>query len=148
MGGDLPGSIDLFGRGLYPSIDRFTPIKSFHHSLEFCLIVFLISFSAVSYALAVGTYSKTVEQANGVGAVSVVLFAALGGIWVPTFMMPSYMKAISNFSPLHWCLEGFYILFLKDGSLAELKWVILFLTLFIVICQLLTYFRLRSEKIV
>ncbi len=114
----------------------------------FALIVLLISFSAVSYALTIGTYSKTVEQANGIGAVSVVLFAAIGGIWVPTFMMPGYMKVISHFSPLHWCLEGFYILFLKGGSWYELRWVILFLCVFIVTCQLLTYFKLRSEKIV
>lgn len=120
----------------------------FHHIPAFVIMVILISFSAVSYALTVGTYAKTVEQANGMGAISIVLFAAIGGIWVPTFMMPGYMKMISNFSPLHWCLEGFYILFLKDGSLAELKWVILFLSVFIVTCQLLTYFKLKSEKIV
>ncbi len=118
------------------------------HLPAFFFIVFLISFSAVSYALAIGTFSRTVEQANGIGAVSVVLFAAIGGIWVPTFMMPAYMKVISNFSPLQWCLEGFYIIFLKGGNWYELKWVILFLGLFIVICQLLTYFKLRSEKIV
>ena len=76
------------------------------------------------------------------------IFGAIGGILVPTFVMPGFMQFASNFSPLHWCLEGFYILFLKGGSWHELRSVLLFLGVFILICQLFTYFKLRIEKII
>ena len=116
--------------------------------LPFAVVVVLCSLSAVSYALLVGAWSKTQEQANGFGALSIIIFGVIGGIWVPTFVMPDYMRTIGNFSPLHWCLEGFYILFLKGGSWSELKNVLLFLGLFILICQFAAYLKLRIEKII
>jgi len=115
--------------------------------LAFASVVFMSSMAAVSYALLIGSFARTQEQANGFGAISIIIFGAIGGILVPTFVMPSYMQTISNFSPLHWCLEGFYILFLKGGSWQELGLVFLFLGIFILICQFCTYFKLRIERI-
>ncbi|QRR03975.1 ABC transporter permease [Dyadobacter sandarakinus] len=114
----------------------------------FAAVVFLSSMSAVSYALMIGTIARTEEQANGFGAISIIIFGAIGGILVPTFVMPGFMQFASNFSPLHWCLEGFYVLFLKGGSWYQLRYVIAFLGVFILICQLSTYFRLKLEKII
>lgn len=114
----------------------------------FIIIVLISSMAAVSYALMIGSVAKTQEQTNGFGAISVIIFAALGGIWVPIFVMPDYMQTLSNLSPLQWCLEGFYILFLKGGNWSELIKIILPLTGFIIICQLITYYKLKIEKII
>ncbi len=114
----------------------------------FATVVLLSSLAAVCYALLVGTFARSQEQANGFGAISIVLFAALGGIWVPTFIMPDFMQVISKFSPLQWCLQGFYILFLKEGSWTDLKWVILSVSGFIMACIAGIYLRLRAEKLV
>lgn len=111
-------------------------------------MIFICSLAAVSYAIMIGALAKTQEQSNGFGAISIIIFAALGGIWVPTFVMPHYLQVISNFSPMHWCLEGFYILFLKDGSWTELLPVVGFLLLFSTICQATTYIKLKIEKII
>ncbi len=111
-------------------------------------VVALISaLAAVSYALMIGALAKTQEQANGVGAISIIIFAALGGILVPIFVMPDYMQFISKFSPLHWCLEGFYYLFLKGGDRLELARTMLPLLLFILVCQLVTYVKLKQERV-
>ncbi|PJA06197.1 MAG: ABC transporter permease [Flavobacteriales bacterium CG_4_10_14_0_2_um_filter_32_8] len=110
--------------------------------------IFCCSLAAVSYALMIGALAKTQEQSNGFGAISIIIFAALGGIWVPTFVMPNYLQLISNFSPMHWCLEGFYILFLKDGSWTALFPVFGFLLLFSALCQTTTYIKLKIEKII
>jgi ABC-2 type transport system permease protein len=118
------------------------------HFLPFATVVFMSSMAAVSYALLIGAVAKTQEQANGFGAISIIIFGAIGGILVPTFVMPGFMQFASNFSPLHWCLEGFYVLFLKDGSWHELQAALLFLGVFIFICQLCAYFKLRIEKII
>ena len=116
--------------------------------IAFASVIFMSSMAAVSYALMIGSFARTEQQANGFGAISIIIFGAIGGILVPTFVMPSFMQFASNFSPLHWCLEGFYVLFLKGGSWQELKSVFAFLGIFILICQLATYFRLRMERII
>ena len=114
----------------------------------FLAIMLMCSMAAVSYALMIGALSRTQEQSNGIGAISIIIFAALGGIWVPTFVMPEYLQIISSFSPMHWCLEGFYILFLKGGSWAQLFPVIGFLFIFIAVCQITTYAKLKLEKLI
>ncbi len=115
--------------------------------LPMLIVVLLTGLSAVSYALVVGILSKTQEQANGFGAISIIIFAAIGGIWVPTFVMPEYLQIISKISPLNWCLEGFYALFLRQGSWSELLPIICFLTLFILLCQAIVVVRLKSIKL-
>jgi ABC-2 type transport system permease protein len=114
--------------------------------LPFMVVTLLSAVSAISYAVLVGTYAKTQEQANGFGAISIIIFAAIGGIWVPNFVMPDYMQTIGNISPLKWCLEGYYILFLKNGAWGELIGTISFLFLFTVICQLLIFIKLRIQN--
>lgn len=114
--------------------------------LPFLVVTLLSAVSAISYAVLVGTYAKTQEQANGFGAISIIIFAAIGGIWVPNFVMPDYMQTIGNISPLKWCLEGYYTLFLKNGAWSELIGTITFLFLFTVICQLLIFIKLRIQN--
>jgi ABC-2 type transport system permease protein len=112
----------------------------------FLVVTLLSAVSAISYAVLVGTYAKTQEQANGFGAISIIIFAAIGGIWVPNFVMPDYMQKIGNLSPLKWCLEGYYTLFLKNGTWSELFGTISFLFLFTLICQLLIFIKLRIQN--
>ncbi|MEO6287420.1 MAG: ABC transporter permease [Dyadobacter sp.] len=119
-----------------------------HNFLALAAVVLISSMAAVSYALMIGAFAKTEQQANGFGAISIIIFGAIGGILVPTFVMPGFMQFAANFSPLHWCLEGFYVLFLKGGSWRELRYVFAFLGIFILICQLGTYFKLRLERII
>lgn len=73
--------------------------------------------AATGYGILIGTIFKTHQQASTFGAVSVVLLAALGGIWVPVFVMPEYLRMMSEFSPLFWGLSAFHKLFLNGGDL-------------------------------
>jgi len=116
--------------------------------LAFVVVVLMSGLAAVSYAMVVGTVAQTPEQANGFGAVSVVILAAIGGIWVPSFIMPEYLQLLSYFSPLYWCLEGFYTLFLRGGSWAVLAPVLLGLAAFVLVCFGITYYKLRVDKII
>ena len=49
-----------------------------------------------------------------------MVLAALGGVWVPVFMMPNFMQFISNLSPMNWGLNAFYDVFLRNGGLLEI----------------------------
>ncbi len=112
------------------------------------IITLLSTLTAVSYSLMIGAVARTQEQANGIGAISIIILAALGGVWVPTFVMPEFMQIISELSPLHWCIEGYYILFLKNGNWHDLLHVIIILASFSLVFQLLTYLKLRIDKII
>ena len=52
------------------------------------IVTFICGWCAVSFAICIGVFAQTQEQANGIGAVSIVLLAAIGGLLVPSFAMP------------------------------------------------------------
>lgn len=76
-----------------------------------------IALAATGYGVLIGTVATTHEQAATFGSVSVIILAALGGLWVPVFMMPKIMQGVSLLSPLNWGLEGFYRIFLHGEGL-------------------------------
>jgi len=114
----------------------------------FIAVVLTSGLAAITYALVIGTLSETQEQANGFGAISIVILAAIGGIWVPHFILPDYLKTLSQFSPLYWCLECFYALFLRGGDWNIIAPKLLSLLLFSSLCLGITYAKLKKDNIV
>ena len=98
-------------------------------------VLFLVAFSAglaaTGFGLLVGTIATSHDQASLFGAVFVIILAAIGGVWVPTFVMPEVMKQISVISPLNWGLEAFYGIFLRNFGFKEV---------FPEVAKLLTFF--------
>lgn len=65
-----------------------------------------ISAAAIGLALTLASISKTHAQAATIGPILNVLMAAVGGVMVPTFIMPEVMQRISSYSPMNWGLNG------------------------------------------
>ena len=103
---------------------------------------------AVSFAVCVGVYAQTQEQANGIGAVSVVMLAAIGGLLVPSFAMPESFQTVIKLSPLHWCLEAYYGLFLEGGKLKDIVLNILPLLGITVFIQLIALYGLKRKNLI
>ncbi|QEC69449.1 ABC transporter permease subunit [Panacibacter ginsenosidivorans] len=112
------------------------------------LVTFICGWCASSYAICVGVFAGTQEQANGFGAVSVVMLAALGGIMIPSFIMPDSLKILMNISPLHWCIEAYYGLFLEGGKLSDIITNILSLFAITVVIQLITVWGLKRKNLI
>ncbi|MEP7107057.1 MAG: ABC transporter permease [Ferruginibacter sp.] len=112
------------------------------------LVALICGWCAVSFAICIGVFAHTQEQANGVGAVSIVLLAAIGGLLVPSFAMPDSFKTIIKLSPLHWCLEAFYGLFLEGGKLKDILINILPLFAITVFLQLTALAGLKKKNLI
>lgn len=82
------------------------------------VILLAIGLAAVSLALAVACMVSTHGQAATIGPVLNILMAALGGVMVPTFVMPPLMQEIARYSPMNWGLEGLLDVLLRGGDLA------------------------------
>lgn len=143
----LVQAIVIFSIGIYLFPKMGLPGLGMPTNLGALLLVSVIcGWCAVGYAVVVGIYARTQEQANGFGAVSVVLLAALGGILVPAFAMPAGLQNWLKISPLHWCLEAFYGLFLEGGSLGDILLNLLPLLLIITGVQLLAFWHLKQKN--
>jgi ABC-2 type transport system permease protein len=112
------------------------------------LVTLLCGWGAVSYAICIGVFARTEEQANGFGAVSIVILAAVGGLMVPSFAMPGSFHLAMTLSPLHWCLEAYYGLFLEGGSLKDVWSNILPLFIIIAALQGLSFWGLKRKNLI
>jgi ABC-2 type transport system permease protein len=112
------------------------------------VVTLICGWCAVSYAILIGVFSKTQEQSNGIGAVSIVLMAAVGGLLVPSFAMPESFQLVMKLSPLHWCLEAYYGLFLEGGKLKDVIFNILPLLGITFIIQLITLYGLKRKNLI
>jgi ABC-2 type transport system permease protein len=108
----------------------------------------LCGWCAVSYAICIGVFAETAEQANGFGALSIVILAAIGGLMVPDFAMPGNFQTALKLSPLHWCLEAYYGLFLEGGKLKDVWSNVLSLFLIIAGLQGVTLWGLKRKNLI
>lgn len=112
------------------------------------LVTLICGWCAVSYAICVGVFSNTQEQANGFGAISIVILAIIGGLMVPAFAMPDSFRTLMKISPLHWCLEAYYGLFLEGGKLKDVYSNVIPLFAITIILQLLTFWGLKRKNLI
>ena len=109
------------------------PVLDVQGKLFLMSIVALFSgLAAIGFGILLGTIAKTQEQSAPFGATSVVILAAVGGVWVPVFAMPKIMQHISQISPMNWGLNAFYDVLLRNGNLLEILPEINLLLLFFI----------------
>lgn len=112
------------------------------------IVTILCGWCAVSYSICVGVFADTQEQANGFGAVSIVILAAIGGLMVPSFAMEGFAKTAANFSPMHWVLQAYYSLFLEGGKLKDVVNNLIPLFIITVVLQLITFWGLKRKNLI
>ncbi|MFT6638850.1 MAG: ABC-2 type transport system permease protein [Flavobacterium sp.] len=116
---------------LFPYLDL--PVLDVSGKLFLMTFVAIFSgLAAIGLGILLGTIAKTQEQSAPFGATSVVILAAIGGVWVPVFAMPKIMQFVSNVSPMNWGLNAFYDVLLRNGSIIDILPELFFLLLFFI----------------
>lgn len=83
------------------------------------LVLTSLSIAAIGFALLIACLARTHAQANTLGPMCNILMAALGGIMVPTFVMPAAMQQLAVLSPMNWGLEGLLTVLVRHGDMAD-----------------------------
>jgi ABC-2 type transport system permease protein len=112
------------------------------------VVAFFSGLAAIGLGLLLGTIAKTQEQAAPFGATLVVILAALGGVWVPVFVMPKLMQHISKISPMNWGLEAFYDVFLRNVGFVKILPEISLLLFFFLVTTLIAIIYNRRKNAV
>lgn len=139
--------IFAIGIWVFPSLGL-PPLNLPADLLGLFIVSFICGYCAVSFAICIGVFAQTQEQANGIGAVSIVLMAAIGGLLVPSFAMPASFQQIIKLSPLHWCLQAYYGLFLEGGKLKDVMLNILPLLAITILFQLMAFYGLKRKNLI
>lgn len=78
-----------------------------HSPLALVLITLVTAAASTGMGLLVATFGKTPEQIGGLSTLLALTLAAIGGMMVPTFVMPGFMQTLSKISPHAWALAAY-----------------------------------------
>jgi len=112
------------------------------------IVTIFAGLAAIGFGVLLGTVADTQEQSAPFGATSVVVLAAIGGIWVPVFLMPEFMQTIAKFSPMNWGLNAYYDIILRNSGIGGIAKEIIFLFLFYIAMVAISLFYERKQNAV
>ncbi len=118
------------------------------HLVLMSVVALFSGFAAIGFGILLGTVASTQEQSAPFGATSVIILAAIGGVWVPVFVMPKIMQIIAKSSPMNWGLEAFYDVLLRNVTLLEIIPKISLLFLFFIITTSIALFYDKKKRTV
>ncbi|MBB6333122.1 ABC-2 type transport system permease protein [Chryseobacterium sediminis] len=104
--------------------------------------------AAIGFGVLLGTIADTQEQSAPFGATSVVVLAAIGGIWVPVFLMPEFMQTVAKFSPMNWGLNAYYDIILRNSGIGGIAKELVFLFLFYIATVAISIFYEKKQNAV
>lgn len=134
----------FFGRTVLPLLDL--PVLQFGNQLPaIAVMAVFLALASTSFGMFIGTLSSTYQQAAIGGSLTILILAAVGGIWVPMHIMPDYMQTVSKVSPLNWGMEAFYLIFLRGKAFPQIFPYLASLGVFFVFNIFLTTLILRYK---
>jgi len=84
------------------------------------ILVVTVSLVCASLGVAIGSWSKSDDQAIALTAGIVIIAAALGGIMIPYFAMPAALQAFAKISPLYWAHSSAVSIMMGTTNPAEI----------------------------
>jgi ABC-2 type transport system permease protein len=119
-----------------------------NHIAAITIMIIVTALAALGYGILVGSVANTHQQAAAFGAVSIIILAAIGGLWVPTYLMPPIMQHVATISPLNWGMTGFYDIFLRQaGIVAILPSALKLLSFFLVSVLITAMYRIIKSPL-
>lgn len=137
----------LIARFLFPTLGLI-PFKPGAQLFPMTIIVIFSSFAAIGLGILIGTVMKTQEQSAPFGAIFTIIISAIGGIWVPVYLMPEIMQKVAVFSPMNWGISAFYDIILRNGSLMDISIELISLFLFFVATFLLSLWINKRNNLI
>ena len=78
------------------------------HPLALVPVILSLSFFCGAIGLLFGVIFNSEQQVMGVGILTIMLLAPLGGCWWPLEVTPEIFKTIALFTPTYWAIQGIH----------------------------------------
>jgi len=110
------------------------------------IISLALAAAANGLGLLVAALGKTEPQVNGLSVLLAITLSALGGMMVPTFIMPNLMKTLSLFTPHAWALAGYHDIIIRGLGIKEVLTEMAVLLGFASFFFVIALWRFRFDK--
>jgi ABC-2 type transport system permease protein len=110
------------------------------------IVSLALAAAANGLGLLVAALGKTEAQVNGLSVLLAITLSALGGMMVPTFIMPNLMKTLSLFTPHAWALAGYHDIIIRGLGTKDVLTKMLVLLGFASFFFVIALWRFRFDK--
>lgn len=76
------------------------------HLPGFALVTLGFALMTATFGLLVAALGRTPEAARGIATFATLMIVMLGGAWVPSFIFPEWLQALSLAMPARWAIDG------------------------------------------
>lgn len=112
--------VNLIQIGLMFSVGALVFGIRFGSFMALTIVSLALAASANGLGLLVAALGRTEAQVNGLSVLLAVTLSALGGLMVPTFVMPDWMKTLSLFTPHAWALAGYHDVIIRGFGVNDI----------------------------
>ena len=123
----------LIGVYIMPAVMDFS-LRLGAHPWHMLPITLVVAAAATGFGVLVAALGRTPEQSSTLAATSAILMGAFGGIMVPHFFMPMFMKKLAILSPMSWAHQAYLDVLLRNADFYIILPKIIVLTLFAAVC--------------
>ncbi|MCJ7641790.1 MAG: ABC transporter permease [Desulfobacterales bacterium] len=110
------------------------------------IVSLALAAAANGLGLLVAALGKTEPQVNGLSVLLAITLSALGGMMVPTFIMPDLMKTLSLFTPHAWALAGYHDIIIRGLGIKDVLTEVIVLLGFASFFFVIALWRFRFDK--
>lgn len=104
-----------------------------------------LAFAATSMGVLVAAFGKSESQVIGLTTLLLILMAAIGGCFVPVFLMPEWMQTASLVTPHGWALQAYVDLIVRGYGLAQVLPAVGVLVAFSVVFLVIGVWRFKFD---
>jgi ABC-2 type transport system permease protein len=112
----------------------------------FAMVAVSCSMMAATFGLLVAALGRTPGTARGVSTLAVLVMVMLGGAWIPSFLFPKWVQAITVVVPVRWAVDGLDATTWRGLGLSSAVVPTLALLGFTAVFALITVTRFRWEE--
>jgi len=116
------------------------------HLPALVIVSLALAAAANGLGLLVAALGKTEAQVNGLSVLLAITLSALGGMMVPTFIMPNLMKTLSLFTPHAWALAGYHDIIIRGLGIKDVLTEMFVLLGFASFFFVVALWRFRFDK--
>ncbi len=95
-------------------------VDIFSNFFNLFVVIVASAFAAVAFGMLITAMSKTIQQANGLATLIVLVMSAVGGSWFPVSLFPDWIQVISKFTITYWSVEAFLDVLWRHASLVDI----------------------------
>lgn len=113
------------------------------------LMVVIISSAAaaVAFGMLITSFAKTLNQANGISTLLILVMSAIGGSWFPTSFLPNWMQIASKATLTYWSVEGFLQVLWRHSSFSAIVVNVGVLLTIAILINFYALIRFKSRRI-